>query len=277
MIVIPLIAIPIALVLQEVRVARVVFVPLLAGSFIFAAAALADYQGLYPIADKPRMFGLRTTAAAFPFTRPPRIPTSFALAPGQYPPQTGRLEGKAVVAKTGRDGPGFLVWGPYTALKEGTYRATFPLTIAGVRGEIPVATIEVAGSPPPKIFARKVVTAAELERRRRRVTLQFKTPGGYQTETRVFYDGRGTLRAGPVVVEGVRVAQTNRLPAWLLTVLWITGTALVGWLFVRMMKRSRRPIEPDAPQRPPLAADRTGPRPAEVTEAETGTASTTNW
>jgi hypothetical protein len=35
----------------------------------------------------------------------------------------------------------------------------------------------------------------------------------------------------------VRVAGSGALPAWALVCLWITGTVLVGWLFVRMMKR----------------------------------------
>jgi hypothetical protein len=278
MIVIPLIAIPIALVVQEVRVARVVFVPLLAGSLVFAGAAIADYQGLYPIADKPRIFGLRTTAVAFPTTRPFRLVKSFVLAPGQVPPQSGRVEGNAVVTNGDRDPPGYLLWGPYNALREGRYRASFPLSVTGAGGRVPVATIEVAGAPPPKIFARRVVTAGDLNGRRpTRLALEFKTPGGYLIETRVFYDGLGSLRAGPVRVDPVRVAGSTRLPGWLLTFLWITGTVVVGWLFVRMMKRTRRPLAAGRRQTRPLSADGTGPRPGEVTGADAGTASTTNW
>ena len=72
LIVIPLIAIPIALVIQELRVARVVFYPLLAASLILTAAATQDYKRLYPVGDKPRLFGIRSAAAAFPVTnRPP--------------------------------------------------------------------------------------------------------------------------------------------------------------------------------------------------------------
>jgi hypothetical protein len=238
-------------VIQEVRAARVVFVPLLAGSLLFAVVAVGDYQGLYPLGDKPRMFGLRTTAAAFPNTQPPQLPTSFAVVPGQAPHQTGRVRGETIVAKTGRDGPGYLLWGPYALLKEGTYRASFPLAVTGLRGEVPVATVEVSGTPPPKLFARRVVTAGELQGRRpKRVTLEFKTPGGYFTETRVFYDGLGTLRAGPVDVEAVRVAPSRHLPAWALTTLWIAGTVLVGWLFVRMMPRSRQRVTSNAGRSP---------------------------
>jgi hypothetical protein len=249
MIVIPLIAIPIALVIQEVRAARVLFVPLLAGSVLFAVAAIADFQGLYPIGDKPRMFGLRTTAAAFPYTQPPQLPTSFAVIPGQAPHQTGHVSRETIVAKMGRDRAGYLFWGPYAALKEGTYRATFPLAVTGAGGRVPVATVEVTGSPPQKLFARKTVTAGELQGGRpKRVTVQFKTSGGYQMETRAFYNGIGTLRAGPVDVEPVRVAGSSRLPAWLLASLWIGGTVVVGWLLVRMMKRGRRPVASTPPE-----------------------------
>jgi hypothetical protein len=241
-IVIPLIAVPIAVVIQEIRTARIVFVPLFALSLLFALAAINDYQGLFPLGEKPRIFALRTTAAAFPNTRPPRLPTSFVVAPGQFGPQTGRVHGAEVVAKAGRDGPGFLLWGPYIALKGGTYRATFPLAVTGTSPNEPVATIEAAGTPPPKVFARKVVTARELKPRGpSSVSLRFKTPGGYLAETRVFYDGKGTLRAGPVAVarEGAAPGAPGRYPDWPLVLLWVAGTLVAGWLLVRAMRAER--------------------------------------
>ena len=240
MIVIPLVAIPIAVVIQDVRAARIAFVPLLALSLVFAVAAVDDYQGLYPIGEKPRIFGLRTTAAAFPNTRPPQLPTSFVLTPGQFGPQTGTVHGKVVVAKAGRDGPGFLLWGPYASLKSGTYRARFPLAVTGARPDEPVATIEAAGAPPPKVFASKVVTAAELKPRfPSGVTLEFKAPGAYLTETRIYYQGHGTLRAGPIHVEreGAAGGPPGRYPDWPLALLWVVGTVAAGWLLVLAMKR----------------------------------------
>jgi len=239
-ILIPLIAIPIAVVIQDVRVARIAFVPLLVLSLVFAVAAIDDYQGLYPLGEKPRIFGLRTTAGVFPNTRPPELPTSFVLAPGQFGPQTGTVHGDVIVAKAGRNGPGFLFWGPYASLKSGTYRARFPLAVTGVRPEEPVATIEVAGSPPSKIFAQKVVTPAELKPHfPSGVTLEFKTPGGYLIEARAYYQGRGTLRAGPVHVERESAVggPPGRYPDWPLALLWVVGTVAVGWLLVLAMKR----------------------------------------
>jgi hypothetical protein len=239
-IVIPLIAVPLALVVQEIRTARIVFVPLLAVSLLYAAVAVNDYQGLFPMGEKPRMFGLRTTAAVFPNTRPPKLPTSYVLTPGQNGPQTGAVQGNTIVTKAGRDGPGFLLWGPYAPLKAGTYRARFPLTVTGVGSNEPVATIEAAGTPPWRLFARKVVTAGELKARfPSGVTLGFKTPGGYMAETRLFYAGKGTMRAGPVVVEreGAAVSGSpGRFPNWPLVLLWVAGTLVAGWLLVRAMK-----------------------------------------
>jgi hypothetical protein len=239
LIVLPLIAVPLALVIQEIRITRVAFVPLLALSFVFAVSAVHDHQGLFPLGEKPRMFGLKTTAVAFPNTRPPNLPTSFTLPAGWFGPSTGSVQGGAVVAKAGRDEPGFLFWGPFVALKSGTYLAKFPLSVRGVASNEPVATIEAGGTPPPKIFAQRVVTAGEVERSPSGISLRFKNPGGYFAETRVFYNGKGTLRAGPVVVqrEGAAVAPPGRYNDWPLVVIWIVGTLLVGWLLVRAMQR----------------------------------------
>jgi hypothetical protein len=249
MIVIPLIAIPIALVIQQVRAARFLFVPLLAVSFVFAAVAMNDFQGLYPVGDKPRMFGLRTTAAAFPLVGQSREAASFTLTPSLAPRQTGKLSGPGVVAKAGRDGPGFLFWGPYVPLRAGTYRASFPLGISGVADKVPVARIEAAGAPPGRSFAAKVLTAGEIRSHGRRpVTLDFKTPGQYLVETRLYYDGLGTLTAGPVDVRALRAPVPARLSARTLEGLWIGGTIVIGWLFVELMRRSRRPAPEKRPE-----------------------------
>ena len=65
MIVVPLIAVPLAVVIQRIRVALVVFVPLLAVSIIFAVAAVRNFGLLYP-GDIQRIVGMRSTAPAFP-------------------------------------------------------------------------------------------------------------------------------------------------------------------------------------------------------------------
>ena len=239
-IVIPLIAVPIAVVIQYVRAALVIFVPLLAASLVFAVAAVDDYQRLFAIGEQPRVFGVRSIAPAFPITQNYRFPTSFVLAPGQFRPPTGRVrENGNIVAIEGRDPAGFLLWGPYSSLRKGTYRATFPLAASGVGPDQPVATIEAVGSPPEENFARRVVTAGQLDPERN-VTLEFATPGGYLAQTRVFYHGLGTLTAGSVRVEPEHVGARTRVPDWLLACMWVGGTVLAGWLFVRSMRLTRR-------------------------------------
>jgi hypothetical protein len=239
-IVIPLIAIPLAVAIQHIRAARIVFFPLLACSLVFAVAAVRDFEWLYPVVEKPRVFGLRSVATAFPNPREHGFPTSFShAAGGRFPPSTGELKGDRVIARPDRNAPGFLLWGPNSGLKSGSYQATFPLAVTGVRRAEPVATIEVVGSPGDAILAQKTVIAAELKPPLPpSVTLTFTTPGAYTTQTRVYYHGRGTLTAGPVEV---RPEPTTPPPAqfraWPLVFLWVAGTILVGGLFVQAMKR----------------------------------------
>lgn len=242
-IVIPLIAIPIAVVIQHVRISRFAFVPLLAVSLVFSVAAVRDHLGLFPIDDDTRIFGVETISPVFPIPRPPHPPTSYEVTPGQFGPATGRVvnNNRLIVARPDRDVPGLLTWGPYSTLKDGTYRATFPLTVSGARPNNPVALIEAAGTPPPKLFARRFVTAAELNSRKpTNVSVDFKMPGGYLTETRLYYLGNGTLRAGPVRVSAVSLEPGRPFSDKLLAAIWFAGTVAIGWLLVWLMRRDRR-------------------------------------
>ena len=243
LIVIPLIAVPIALVIQQIRLARFVFVPLLAGSLILAVPAVRDFEGLYPAGERQHIVGLRSIAPAFPVTLPPLPPMSFLVSPGQAPTQTGRVRGSEVVARAGRDKPGFMLWGPYSPLKTGAYEATFSLSATGVRRDAQVAVIEVIGGA-AQVFAREFIKANQLQPGRRRTELEvsFATPGELPIQTRVFYQGQGTVRSGPVLVQ--RIAPEGgpaaRLRDWPLAFLWIGGTALIGALFVQLMKLGGR-------------------------------------
>lgn len=236
--VLPLIAIPIAVALQHVRASRLLFVPLLAASLWFGIAAARDYQGLYPIDDGPRISGVHRIAHLFPIPLPAHPPSSFVLRPGQSPPQTGVVKDNMVIARGGRDRPGFVMFGPYSTLKDGSYNATFPLAVDGVPPETHVATIEIAGTPPAKVFESKVVTAGELKPRKLTpVVLPFSMPGGYLIETRVYFHGRGTLRAGAVKAEPIHLAPGRPYPSWALAIAWVLGTVFFGWLFVRGYRR----------------------------------------
>jgi hypothetical protein len=243
LIVIPLIAVPIAVVIQQVRLARFVFVPLLAGSLVLAVAAVRDFQGLYPAGERQTIFGLRSTATAFPVTLPPLPATNFTLAPGQHPPQTGRVRGSAVVAREG-DERGFLLWGPFSQLKNGAYEATFSVSATGVGPDAPIAVIEAIGGN-DVVFARELVSRRQLQPQRlTEVQLLFATPGDFPIQTRLFYLGQGTVRAGPVQVRriGPEGGPPARLRDWPLAFLWVGGTVLVGALFVQVMRPRRRGV-----------------------------------
>jgi hypothetical protein len=244
MIVIPLIAIPLAVAIQEVRAARFIFWPLLALSLVFAVAAVRDYQGLYPASQTQRIFGLRSTAPAFPITIRVQAPTSYTLVPGEPPPTTGRVAGGEVVTHAG-DRPGYVLYGPPTTrLAEGVYTASYRLAASGRDPRRPIATLDAIDSPFGPVLASKVVTVGDIAGRRpKRVTMRFATNGTTNIETRVYYLGGGTLRtAGVDVTPDVAITPPpSKYPDWPLVFLWVAGTAFIGWLFVQVMKLSRGP------------------------------------
>jgi hypothetical protein len=238
-IVIPLIAIPLAVAIQHVRAARYVALPLLAGSLVFAVAAVRDFEWLYPLVEKPRTFGVRSIDSAFPRTRELGFATSFShSAGGRFPPNTGEVRGDAVIAREGSATPGFMLWGPYSGLRSGSYHATFPLAVKGAARNEPVATIEAVGTPEGSILARKTVLAAELQPPfPENITLSFPVSGRSTTEVRVYYHGNGTLVAGPVRVRiDPQTAPSAEFRDWPLVFLWLAGTVLTGALFVQTMK-----------------------------------------
>jgi hypothetical protein len=242
MIVIPLIAVPLAVVIQKIRVARVIFVPLLAVSLVFAVAAARNFAQLYP-SDVQRIFGMRSTAPAFPELAGVLAPLSFTLAADAAPaPQTGKVDGAEAVAKQGRDRAGFVRFGPWVGLKKGAYLATFSLAASGVRPNQTAAMVQIIGAGASgiesKVFSgRDLQTSGAL----RNVDMTFATPGGRFMETRVYYPGRGTLRVGPINVQPIAVPQAvTHYSDWPLVFLWVGGTVLVGWLFVQVMLLSRR-------------------------------------
>ena len=238
MIIVPLIAVPLAVVIWKISVARLLFVPLLAASLVFSVAAIRNYGLLYP-SDNQRIFGVRSTAPAFPVLNGLQLPQAFTVTPGSaHGPQTGRFERDAIVARAGRDGRGYLLFGPYASLKSGiSYQATFSLAAEGVRPDQPVAVIE-AGGAPDIAFARKIVTAGQLEPGRfTHVDVLFTNPGTHLIETRVFWLGKGTLRAGPIQIQAIGDPDPpTRFRDWPLAFLWVAGTILIGWLFVEVMR-----------------------------------------
>lgn len=188
---------------------------------------------------------MRSTATAFPSLADVEAGESFTTTPGGPPaPKTGKLERGEIVGRAGRDKPGFLQYGPYLPLKPGAYRATFSLAAAGVGPDEPVALIEVVGAP-DAVLARKLLTGRELRPRQLSpIELAFENLGTHLLETRVYFVGRGTLRAGPTHVQPLAPpapGSPTQFPDWPLAFLWVAGTALVGWMFVDVMRsRNRR-------------------------------------
>jgi hypothetical protein len=241
MIIIPLIAVPLAVAIQNLRAARVVFVPLLAVSIVFAVAAVRNFGLLYP-SDVQHIVGMRSTAPAFPSLAGVQAPVSFTLASNGPPkPETGKVEGVQVVARAGRDKRGFMRFGPYAGLKPGAYVATFSLAANGVGPDEPVAIIEVTAGAAS--YASKVLTGRQLlPVHLSYIDLPFANPGGL-LETRVYYRGRGTVRVGPINVQPIVPPQPlSRFRDWPLAFCWVAGTFLVGWLFVQVMTLSRQRV-----------------------------------
>jgi hypothetical protein len=245
MIVVPLIAVPLAVVIQRIRVARLMFVPLLAVSLVFVVAAARNFARLYP-GDVQRIVGLRSTAPAFPELAGVQAPVSFTLpANGSPAPQTGKVQGDVVVAKAGRDRPGFVRFGPWVGLKAGAYTATFSLAADGARPSKPAATVQIFGAGETGVASQEF-TGRELRSPSglKNIDLNFATPGGRFVETRVYYHGNGTLRTGAINVQPIAVPQpVTHYRDWPLVFLWVCGTVLVGWLFVQVMMLSRQRVD----------------------------------
>jgi hypothetical protein len=241
--VVPLAAIPLALVIERVREARVLFVPLLAVSVVIAVAAVLDYQSLYPFArvrrHEPQLFGVRSIQTAFPSMLFIYVANATYDPPGAFRPQTGRVTGDLVVASSShKDSAGLLLWGPYARLRQGRYVATFALHAEGERGR-EVGRIEIAQNG-TVLAARPILAGPKLARPGLHpVVLPFTTGGGVPVETRVFFEGQGELETGTSRVvpapHSVEALPPASFPSWPLALVWLVGTALVATLFARVM------------------------------------------
>ena len=121
-------------------------------------------------------------------------------------PRRGSLKEAQVVGRAGRDKRGFLRFGPYVGLKDGeAYLASFSLAAEGVDPDEIVAIIQVTAGE--TVLASRPLTGRQLQPLRLSyIDLPFAKPGGF-IETRVYYRGRGTLRAGPISVQPIVAPQ----------------------------------------------------------------------
>ena len=245
-VVVPLAAIPLAIVLERVRVARFVYVPLLAVSLVFAFSAARDHESLYPLLGdryRAQLFGVRSIQTAFPDTSGDRAPTSFVLRPADVAPRVGRLErGPILASQTEGDQAGFMMDSPYVVLRSGRYLARFSVAGRGTAG-LPVGQAYVASSEGQVLAQRFIApTRADFWPALRELRLEFETPGNLPIQTRVFFHGFGELAAGWTRVTPLAVtpAPKETFPDWPLAFLWVAGTVLVGALFVQVMNRDDR-------------------------------------
>lgn len=237
-VVIVLVAVPLAVVLERVRIAQVLFLPLLAGSLAFAVAGVLRYEALYPsLGDRyvARLAGVRSIQTAFPDLRPASPPTSVGLEPRHFSSETGRLEGDLLVASAERGDPaGFLARSVVLPIRSGGYSARFALATEPpeTRARVEVDTI-LGGPPDGPDVARKEVGGSPAS-----ATVPFTAYDGTLLEVRVFYAGRGTAALGHVaLVRTSPVPPAERFPDWPLAFLWVAGTVLVGALFVEAARR----------------------------------------
>jgi hypothetical protein len=250
LVVIPLVAVPLALALDRVRVARYAFVPLALVSLVVSISAVRNHEDLYPFArDRGHTARLAVVGDLQPlFPRPREVPEylvpSFAAArPSEFPPHTGRLRNGIVSVSAARgDKAGLALWGPYATLRPGRYEATFRLAARGPEG-VPVARIEVFHLP-DSMLAHRELTAASIGSAAtpKPVRLRFETPGGVPIETRVFYGGAATLLVGRSTVRPLpgtaEYEAAGLFPDWPLALLWVAGSVACALLFLRLGRRT---------------------------------------
>ncbi len=146
MIVVPLIAVPLAVVIQKIRVARLMFVPLLAVSLVFAVAAARE---LRTVVSRRRSADRRTAQHGPGFPGAGRRSGAGVLHPGAGR-VAGAADGEARRRRGRRKGasrrrrvrPVRAVGGAQGR----RIQATFALAAEGVRPSAPAATVQIIGA-----------------------------------------------------------------------------------------------------------------------------------
>ncbi len=250
-VVVPLVAIPLLFVLRDSLHARVLFAPLLALSLAIAGVATTHHEGLYPaLLEGTRLPILRDLQQVWP--EYPRSVVQFGLTADQLSRQVGRVaenDPNTVRASAALDPPGYLAFGPYVALRQGTYVARY-LVAARATGPgdyvatLDVTSVELGPSPSIAVLARARVYLAEFLPDGGFTTLElpFAMPANGRVETRVYFAGAGQLelRSIEVVASQDTITRHQRFPQWPTATLWVIGTLLFGTLLLS----SCRSIDP---------------------------------
>ncbi len=267
----PFVGIPLLLVVKTSRAARVLFVGLLGLSLTIGVIAIGHYTDLYPRGPGTALPLARELQEAWPMFPTTRDPTGFRLLPENAPRLVGKLvvesgadkpaTSRVAYASPASDPPGFLSYGPYKALRAGTYLARFNIAASGDQAADQIATLDIfAGQD--RLLAKKELRLLDLPASGEYVTVEvpFETPdSSYPVEARVHYTGKGE-----VWLKSIEVVATdpNRgaedFPSWPRSLLWVVGTAFVAFL-VPWRGQSLRPRawgSPPENREPPVVRSR---------------------
>jgi hypothetical protein len=163
-----------------------------ASPFLELARPAADDEAVW-------VFRVRDRAAAGA-REAPRSPLgiyweaeSLSRDTGEITADTEASNGRVVLARTGRDRPGFLTFGPYRLLPAGPFRAVFRL-----RGESSAVALQVTAAGGRQILGSRGVVVAGGEFAD--VSVPFVLPAPVTVEYRVKWDGTGWVAADAVSV-----------------------------------------------------------------------------
>jgi hypothetical protein len=201
--VVPLLAVPFAVLLSEARnLVRAGIGVLVALTALSVATFTTDANQVFS-KDRSGIEPINHTAGVWPFIIEDRRPASTEQPPDEIRSLTGSLEEGVRVARAGRDEAGTVAYGPNLYMKPGRYVATF--TLANPTRRSAGVTAEVAAD------VNRRITAADLELEggdeSTVVRLPFTTNGTEDLELRVFWDGQGA-----VAVRSIRADQIEAGP-----------------------------------------------------------------
>jgi hypothetical protein len=257
-VVLPMLAVPLAAALASGRRLLWVFVPLAGYSLLLTAMAATHFQDLYPFADGPSVPVAAGAATAWPsFGSAFSDNVRLTEADPSLAHQVGRVEvapdGQPVAVAGPGDGPGFIVYGPYAHLRPGTYRADVAVTVlSGLPGQ-EVAKVELASR------ARVLATVAVVVGPGLPPTTSVSAyTDGTAIEVRVVSEAHGLVAVGTVVVQPAYAGSVPGAPLSRdlpLTLVWFGVVS-----FMALLCLGDRPVPEQDTALPPDPAG--GPAPA---------------
>jgi hypothetical protein len=239
--VVPLLAVPLAggLVLGgwSVRLSLVVLGVLTA----LSTATSATHFGVLYSNSTDGLQPADATAAAYPFTQAEYPAPGVTTEAGQIPHDIGRLrrvEGRStLVARSSKDAPGALAYGPYATLRPGRYVARFMLWMPAAAARRTTAVLDIVEAGGDELAHRWIQA---LPSGRTMIVVPFTTHGQLPIEMRVFFH-RGILGVQSVEAKILQPLPTRRLTDELWKALaWIAGLSAVALFWYARSRKSSR-------------------------------------